>query len=131
MLAQAFAGRTAGSVMHPIIDAVPGSMHVSTMVDVYAMGHDLRTQAVEVDGRVVGVIGRAELDSAAPARWVSTAVTRLMTRIGPDDIVDVDEPLENLIIRPVGHAGRIVVVDEGLAVGIIEPRDLATENSYA
>jgi len=129
-LAQTFAGQTAASVMRPIGETVPGSMHVSKMVDLYAMGPDLRSQAVEVDGRVVGVIGQPELDATAPARWVATAVERLMTRIGPGDVVEVDEPLENLLIRPAGGAGRIVVVDGGAAVGIIEPRDLGSKMSY-
>lgn len=129
-LAQTFAGQTARTVMRPVETAVPGWMDISTMVDLYSLGPDLRSQPVEVDGRVVGVIGQDELDATAPARWVSTAVKRLMTRIGPSDIVDADEPLENLLIRPAGGAGRIVVVDDGTVVGIIEPRDLGTKMSY-
>lgn len=129
-LAQTFAGHTARSVMRPTDTAVPGWMDISTMVDLYSLGPDLRSQPVEVDGKVVGVIGQEELDSASPAKWVATAASRLMTRIGPSDVVDADEPLENLLIRPAGGAGRIIVVEGGTVVGIIEPRDLGTRMSY-
>jgi Zn-dependent protease len=130
-LAQTFAGQTARTVMRRIESAVPGSMDISTMVDLYALGPDLRSQPVEVEGKVVGVIGQDELDSASPARWVSTAVERMMTRIGPSDVVVADEPLENLLIRPAGGAGRIVVVEDGTVIGIIEPRDLGSRMSYS
>lgn len=125
-LAETFGGQTASSVMRPVADAVPASMHVATMVDLYSMGPDLRSQPVEMGGRVVGVIGQEELDATSPARWVATAVERLMTRIGPHDLVDADEPLENLLLRPAGPTGRVIVVDDDTVVGIIEARDLGT-----
>ncbi len=123
-LSEAFGGQTAAMVMRPVADAVPGDLTVSTMIDLYSMGADLRPQPVEIDGRVVGVIGQSELDSMAPARWVGTAVERLMTRIGPDDLVDADEPVQSLIVRNGEPGGRMIVVDGDTVVGIIEPSDL-------
>ena len=123
-LSDTFGGQTAATVMRPVTDAVPGDLWVSTMIDLYSMGPDLRSQPVEVGGRVVGVIGQAELDTMAPARWVATAVERLMTRIGPNDLVDADEPVQNLVLRRTEPGGRMIVVDDNTVVGIIERRDL-------
>lgn len=120
-LAVAYSGRTARSVMRPVDKAVPGSMQVATMVDTYSMGNDMHAEPVEIDGRVVGVIGHDELDAAAPARWVSTRVERLMTRIGPDDVVEADQPLQTLILNRHDAARRLVVVEDDTVVGIIEP----------
>jgi predicted transcriptional regulator len=123
-LSDTFGGQTAATVMTPVTEAVSGDLRVSTMMDMYSMGPDLRSRPVEVDGRVVGVIGQAELDTMAPARWVATAVERLMTRIGPNDLVDADEPVQNLVLRRTEPGGRMIVVDDNTVVGIIERRDL-------
>jgi Zn-dependent protease len=123
-LVQTFGGQTASDVMRTIDEAIPGSMPVKTMVDLYLMGPDLRTYPVDVEGRIVGVVGQAELDAVAPSRWHSLSVKRIMTAIGPDDVVEVDEPLENLLLRPSGRSGRVIVVNEGRAVGVIDAMDL-------
>jgi Zn-dependent protease len=123
-LTQMFDGTTAADVMHPTTDAVPARMHIEKMVDLYGMGPDMRTQVVQKGGRVVGVIGQTEIESVSPARWVSTPVERLMTPIGPDDLVDADEPLESLMVRPPGESRRAVVVRNGSVIGIIEAADL-------
>jgi hypothetical protein len=47
-----------------------------------------------------------------------------MTPIGPDDLVDADEPLESLMVRPPGESRRAVVVLNGSVIGIIEAVDL-------
>lgn len=123
-LVQRFRGQTASDIMRVVSEAVPGAMPVKTMVDLYVAGPDLRTYPVDVGGRIVGVIGQAELDAVAPSRWHSLSVKRIMTSIGPDDIVGIDEPLENLLLRPAGRAGRVVVVNDGRVVGVIDALDL-------
>ncbi|MCB1246446.1 MAG: M50 family metallopeptidase [Acidimicrobiia bacterium] len=123
-LTAAFDGLTAGDVMHRLGEAVPESMYVARMIDLVGFGGDVRTQAVESNGRVVGVIGQREVDSIAPSRWGATPVSRLMVRIGPSDIVDRDEPLEMLMLREPGTSGRAIVVADDTVVGIIEPEDL-------
>lgn len=123
-LTQLFDGTTAADVMHTTADAVPSAMHIEQMVDLYGMGPEMRTQVVEKNGRVVGVVGQTEIDSLSPARWISTPVERVMTEIGPGDIVDADEPLETLMLRPPGPSRRAVVVRKGTVVGVIESTDL-------
>jgi len=49
----------------------------------------------------------------------------LMTAIGPDDVIEADEPLDVLLVRPAGASRRVVVIDRGVTVGIIEGEDLA------
>jgi hypothetical protein len=123
-LTQAVGGMTASDVMHRIDEAVPSTMYVARMVDLFGIGPDVSTQAVADNGRVIGVIGQPEIDSVAPSRWGAIAVSRLMLPIGPDDLVDSDVPLETLMLRPPGATGRAVVVKDHTVVGIIEPTDL-------
>ncbi len=123
-LVQRFRGRTASDVMRTVTEAIPGAMPVTMMVDLRLTGPDLRTYPVEVDGRVVGVVGQSELDAVAPSRWHSMSAARIMSPIGPDDIVDVDEPLENLLLRPAGRSGVVVVVRDARVVGVIDSIDL-------
>ncbi len=120
-LAVAYSGRTVRSAMRPVDKAVPGSMPVATMVDTYSMGRDMHSQPVEVAGRVVGVIGHDELDATAPARWVSTSVERLMTRIGPDDVVEADQPLQTVVLDRHDTRRPLVVIDNDRVIGIIDP----------
>lgn len=123
-LVQRFRGRTASDVMRTVTEAIPGVMPVTMMVDLRLTGSDLRTYPVEVDGRVVGVVGQSELDTVAPSRWPSMSAARIMSPIGPDDIVDVDEPLQNLLLRRAGRSGAVVVVQDARVVGVIDSIDL-------
>lgn len=123
-LAAVLDGRTVGDAMRQTPEAVPGNMIINTMIDLYAIGGRIRSMPVELDGRVVGVIGQDEIEDVAPARWASARVRTLMTAIGPDDVVDVRTPLDELMIRPAGPTGRVVAVDQGVVVGIIEGADL-------
>ncbi len=123
-LTQMFDGSTASDIMHPTFDAVPSKMHIDRMVELFGMGPQMRTQIVHRNGHVVGVIGHKEIEVLAPARWISTPVERVMTEIGPADLVDADEPLESLMLRPPGPSRRAVVVRDGTVIGVIEAADL-------
>ncbi|MGI9665783.1 MAG: M50 family metallopeptidase [Acidimicrobiia bacterium] len=124
-LSAAFDGRTVGDAMRATPEAVSGNMIVNTMIELYSIGGRIRSMPVELDGRVVGVIGQDEVDNIAPARWASARVRTLMTPIGPADVVDAATPLDDLMVRPAGPTGRVVVVDGDTVVGIIEGADLA------
>jgi len=124
-LSAAFDGMTVRDVMRPTPHAVSGNWTISHLLDLDAIGPRLRSVPVEMDGRVVGVIGQDEVDSIAPSRWVSMRVRSLMSEIGPADVVDGAEPLETLLLAPSGPARRAVVIDDGVVVGIVEDSDLA------
>ncbi|KAA3637125.1 MAG: hypothetical protein DWP92_08390 [Armatimonadetes bacterium] len=126
-LAVAYSGRTARSVMRPVDKAVPGSMPVGSMIETYLMGKDMHAEPVEIDGRVVGVIGHDELDATAPARRVSTRVERLMTRIGPDDVVEADRPLQTIVMDRHDAGRPLVVVEDDTVIGIIDPSSLTSD----
>lgn len=123
-LSVAFDGMTVGDVMRRTTDAVPGESTISAMLDLYALGPTLRSQPVEVQGRVVGLVGRDDIETISPPRWSSTSVRAVMSPIGPDDIVEVSDPLESLLVRPAGRSGVAVVVDEGRVVGIVDGHSL-------
>ncbi|MFO7701025.1 MAG: site-2 protease family protein [Acidimicrobiia bacterium] len=124
-LSAAFDGLLVRDAMRETPNAVPGRATVASMLDLHALGPRLRSLPVEVDGRVVGVIGQDEIDAVAPSRWPSMRVRSLMTDIGPDDVVEADAPLESLLVRPAGRTRRVVVTYEDVVVGIIEGSDLA------
>lgn len=117
-------GLVAGDVMREAPDPVPGEMFVAEVVDLYQIGSRLRSLPVQVDGRIRGVLGESEVERLSPARRVSARASAVMSKIGPEDVVDARMPLDTLMQRPGGSTGRLVVVRDGRAVGIIEGADL-------
>ncbi len=117
-------GLVAGDVMRATPDPVPGDMFIGRVIDLYQIGSRLRSLPVEVDGRIRGVLGETEIDRLSPARRVSSRASTVMAKIGPGDVVDARMPLDALMHRPAGKAGRLVVVREGRVVGVIEGSDL-------
>ena len=118
-------GLVAGDVMRSTPDPVPGEMFVTTVVDLYLIGTRLRSLPVEVDGRIRGVLGEPEIERLSPARRMASRASGTMTKIGPADVIDVRTPVDVMMRRPAGKTGRLVVVSNGHAVGIIEAADLA------
>ena len=48
----------------------------------------MRALPVDVDGRVKGIIGQAEIDDLSPGRRELGRVASVMTKIGPGDLVE-------------------------------------------
>ena len=117
-------GLVAGDVMRITPDPVPGAMFITNVVDLYQIGARLRSLPVEVDGRIRGVLGESEIERLSPARRMSSRASGSMAKIGPADVVDVGMPVDVMMQRPAGKTGRLVVVSDGRAVGIIEAADL-------
>lgn len=124
-LSAAFDGLAVADVMRPIADAVDGDSTISDILALYAIGPRLRSQPVQMSGRVVGVIGQEEIDSVAPSRWPSMRARALMSKIGPADVVEAGAPLESLLLRPAGTSGRAVVVQDGIVVGMVDGQALS------
>jgi hypothetical protein len=70
------------------------------------------------------VLGESEIERLSPARRMSSRASGAMSKIGPADVVDVGVPVDVMMRRPAGKTGRLVVVSDGRAVGIIEGADL-------
>lgn len=119
-LSVAFDGLTAQDAMQETPKAVSADATISHLLDSHSIAFRLEPVPVEVDGRIVGVIGQDQVDSVAPSRWPSMRVRKLMTRIGPSDVIEADAPLESLLLRPEDAPTRVVVVRDGVAVGIVE-----------
>jgi Zn-dependent protease len=117
-------GLVAGDVMRSTPDPVPGEMFITNVVDLYQIGARLRSLPVEVDGRIRGVLGEPEIERLSPARRMSSRASGAMAKIGPADVIDVRMPVDVLMRQPAGKTGRLVVVSDGRAVGIIEAADL-------
>ena len=117
------AGKTAGDVMRPSPDAVPGPMRIGEVTALFQSGPVLRALPVAVDGRVMGTIGQREVEGLAPGRRELGRAASVMTPIGPDDLVGVEAPIDEIVAR-MPASERLIVVDEGVAIGVIEPIDL-------
>jgi Zn-dependent protease len=116
-------GLTVREVMHPTPEAVPGVLRVADVEALFQSGPTLRTLPVEVDGRVTGMIGQAEIDGLSPGRRELGRAASVMSPIGPSDLIDADTPIDALLVRA-GTEPRLLVVDEGLVVGVVEAADL-------
>jgi Zn-dependent protease/predicted transcriptional regulator len=125
-LSVAFDGITVADVMRPTSEAVSGDATISDVLDEYSIGSRMSSLPVQLSGRVVGVIGQEEIDSVAPSRWPSMRARALMSRIGPADIVSADRPLESLFLHSRGPSERMIVVSDGVVVGIVEESALAS-----
>jgi Zn-dependent protease len=117
-------GLVAGDVMRRTPDPVPGDMLVSRVIELFQIGSRLRSLPVEVDGRIRGVIGEQEVADLSPARRIMARASSAMTEIGPGDVITVETPLDAMMGGSPGRSGRLVVVDEGRVVGVIDGADL-------
>ncbi len=117
------AGSVARDVMRPTPEAVPGALRVAEVALLFQVGPTLRTLPVEVEGRVTGTIGQAEIDGLAPGRRELGRASQVMTPIGPGDVIDASTPVDTLIARASGF-DRLVVVEDGTVIGVIERGDL-------
>ena len=77
-----------------------------------------RPVAVVGRGRVVGIVDRAALE-ASPA----SSVGDVMQLLEPDDIVDANEPIGEVMRRLRGSARAVVVVRKGRTVGVLAASD--------
>lgn len=121
----AFDGMTVSDLMRETRDAVPGTTSITDLLSLYGSGARLRSLPVQVTGRVVGVIGQREVDSISPSRWPMVRVSAIMSKIGPADVFEADASVESLLFHPSGSSGRVIVVRDNIAVGIIEGKDLS------
>jgi Zn-dependent protease/predicted transcriptional regulator len=126
VLSVALDGLTVADLMSPTPEAVSGDATISDVLDEHSIGSRMSAMPVQVSDRVVGVIGEEEIDSVAPSRWPSMRARALMSKIGPADVVDAEDPLEILFVGATRSGGRIVVVRDGVVVGIVEEHDLAS-----
>jgi hypothetical protein len=62
MLSASFDGMTVADAMRPTPEAVSGRSTIAAVLDLYAIGPRLKSLPVELDGRVVGVIGQDEIE---------------------------------------------------------------------
>ncbi len=122
LLVQAGAA-TARDLMRPTPDAVPGHMRIAEVASLFQIGPTLRTMPVAVAGRVKGVIGQQEIDGLAPGRRELGRADAVMTGIGPDDLIAAEAAVDAVVSR-LAARHRLLVVDQGTVIGVIEPIDL-------
>jgi hypothetical protein len=107
-----------------VTEAVPGTMTVARMIELYQFGPRLRSMPVEVEGRVRGILGEREIESMSPGRRAGARAASAMTRIGRDDVVEAATPLDVFLAKPAGRSGRAIVVDHGRVVGVVESAEV-------
>lgn len=118
-------GLIVGDVMRDVHEAVPGSMTVARVIELYQFGPRLRSMPVEIDGRIRGILGDPEIEVLSPGRRAASRASGAMTKIGPADVVDAATPLDEFLSRPSGRTRRAIVVDAGVVVGVVESSEMA------
>jgi Zn-dependent protease len=118
-------GLVVGDVMREVTDAVPASMTVARMIELYQFGPRLRSMPIEVDGRVQGILGEREIEGLSPGRRAAARAVSVMTRITRDDVVGATMPLDVFFAKPAGRSGRAIVVDGRHVVGVVESVEVA------
>ncbi len=111
-------------VMRPVRAAVPGAMAVTHVEDRYGTGSSWGPLPVEVEGRVVGLIGAEEVEDLSPARRATTPARAAMTPIGPEDVTAAEAPLDEVLPRFAGGRERMVVVSGARVVGVLTVADV-------
>ena len=110
-------GLTVRDVMREVHEAVPGSLTVARVQELYQVGARLRSMPVEVDGRVAGLLGEPEIERMSPGRRVAARASGAMTRLERDDVVEAATPLDVFFARSAGATGRAVAVADGREIG--------------
>lgn len=119
------AGLTVADVMRRTEIAIDGDCAVSEALEMHGWGEKLRPMPVAIEGRVIGVFGTREVRTVPLDERAGTRVSDVMVTIGPDDVVAGDVPLRRALIRDVGGAGVLVVVDRGAVVGLITGQEMS------
>jgi len=117
--------KTVGEVMRPVTEAVAGTRTVAEAVDLHQIGPRLRTLVVEVEGRIVGLLGQREVENIPAEQRVATEVGVAMARIGPADVVDISTLLADALQKEAGVTRHIVVTEHDRVVGIIGGPEVA------
>lgn len=117
-------GRTLGDAMRPVHESVRASMTVAAAVEFYQIGQKMRTQVVEADGRIVGILGQREIDAVAPELRETTEVGVAMTPIGPADVVDAATPIMEALQRESGASRLIIATADNRVVGLFGAEEL-------
>ena len=118
-------GLTVADVMRPVTETVPGDASVAEVVAFHQVGPRLQPVPVVLEGRVRGIAGEREISTVAPEDRVTTPIARVMTEVGPEDVVPASETLEDFLRRPASSARRVLATEDGRVVGIVTGRELA------
>ena len=117
---------TVGDVMRRTDLAVDGESSVAAALELHGWGDKMRAMPVDVGGRVVGVFGTREASQIDEDQRATTLVRGAMSPIGPADIADEATHLRRAFTPGEGSAGVLVVVDQGVVVGLLTAEELAS-----
>lgn len=112
-------GLTVADVMRRTDMSIDGDSTVAAAVALHGWGDKLRAMPVAVEGRIIGVLGTREVAEVEESNRGSVLVRDAMTLIGPDDVIESDVILRRALHRDAGNAGVLVVVEQGVVVGLL------------
>lgn len=118
-------GLTVADVMRRTTMAIDGDTTVAAALALHGWGEKLRAMPVSVEGKVLGVFGTAEIAAVPPSDRETMLVRDTMKTIGPDDVTAGDVALGRALVRDVGGAGVLVVVERGAVVGLLTGEEIA------
>lgn len=124
-------GALAGVRVRDVMTREPHPTPDWLTLDAFLEEHALRNRfstfpAVDVDGRLTGLVTLTRIKAVPPERWRDTYVRDIARPLAELPTADPDEPMVELLGRLSGDPdGRALVVADGTLVGIISPTDVA------
>lgn len=126
-------GLTAADAMTSNPQVAPGWLTVQAFVDGLQAARRQNPAAprhrlfpvVDLQGRVIGVVGLEDLVRVAPAERRNVAVRQVAQPCRKEQVLPADEPLERVAGRPTSVGSTLFLVEEeGRLVGVITRGDL-------
>jgi Zn-dependent protease/predicted transcriptional regulator len=112
-------------VMTRRVITAPADATVADLVDDYFLGRNLKLVPVVAGGMPVGLVDVRAAKSVPRGEWEMRQIAEIMTRLSPDNTIgsmaDTGEALQRM--QQSGQS-RLLVMDEGILVGILSLTDI-------
>ncbi|MBI5886382.1 MAG: site-2 protease family protein [Deltaproteobacteria bacterium] len=125
LIKQALEGVKVKDLMSTDVVTIDENVSVAEAVDGYFLTHHYASFPVVSMGRPKGLLMLAPIRELPRDRWPSTRVADVMMSIDPEKMLAPDSPALDALLRMFNEgAGRLLVVEAGLLVGVISRRDI-------
>jgi CBS domain-containing protein len=124
-LREGLRGLTASDLMTGDCHWAPAEMSLETVADHQFRHAGHRCLLVGEEGRVRGIITQQDTKLVPKRRWSTTSVAEVMTPVGKIGVVYPDEEGRSVLEKmEKGGIGLLLVVRDGVIIGVIEREDL-------
>lgn len=125
VMQQTLEGVRVGDLMSRDVATIDEGVTVVEAVDAYFLKHHYASFPVVSLGRPVGLLLLTPIRELDRDKWPVTRVSEVMERLKPEELLVPDAPALDALVKMMNEgAGRLVVAEAGVLVGIISRRDI-------